>query len=334
MDANDLLALLGRYNTDPLVEAALRHYAIRNRPEVEIDEDDADGPVVGTQAWVKNSRAGVEFGFHDEAAWIGLDETEFGKRPMLLTEIYLYGRHDRVRPYQEPLPFGLQLSDDRATVRKKLDRFESTRHSYVRDTWDTPDFRVTVGYADGDRCIDFLACMLREPPLPALGYALAPVPSVESLVGLLDRPFGDPAIQQAFGPLGLQGRHEQIKETGEANFRNPYGFTLYFADPSAQTPALVEEFVLSVMTFFQEREQGARAWPGTLPYAIAFDDSPEMVAQKIGRPPDNQQDDVFSGFAAWHEPTFTVRIFYSTMENRILRVSAIAPGFGTRWHGE
>ena len=182
MKPTDLLALLGRYNTDPLVEAALRYYAVRNRPEVEIDDEDADGPVVETQSWVKNSRAGIEFGFDDEAAWIGLDETEFGKRPMVLTQIYLYGRHDGVRPYQEPLPFGLQISDDRLTVRKKLTRFEPTRHSHVTDAWDTPEFRMTVSYADGEVCVGVVVCMLREPALPPLGYALQPVPTIATAV--------------------------------------------------------------------------------------------------------------------------------------------------------
>ncbi len=331
MNPKDLLALLGRNNADPLVEAALIHYAVRNRPDVEIDEDDPDGPVVETQSWVKNSRAGIEFGFHDEAAWIGLDETEFGKRPMLLTQIYLYGQHEGVRPYQELLPFGLRLLDDRVTVRKKLEALESTRHSYIRDTWDAPGFRMTVSYSDGERCIGFVLCTLREPPLPTLGYALAQVPSVASLVELLDRPLGDPGIQQALAPLGLQDRVEQIEETGEADFRNPYGLTLDFIDPSAQPPGPVEEVVLSTITFLQERELDSRAWPGELPYAISFDDSPEMAVAKIGRPSDNHVDGDVSGYAMWHDPTFSVHIFYSTMDNRILRVSAIAPGLGATW---
>ena len=333
MSPKDLLALLGRYNTDPLVEAALTHYAVRNRPEVESDEKGADGPVVKTQCWVKNSRAGIEFGFDDEAAWIGLDEAEFGKRPMLLTQIYLYGKHNRVRPYREPLPFGLQPSDDRATVRRKLDRFESTRRSYIRDTWDTPELRLTVSYADGESCIGFVICALREPPLPPLGYALAPVPSVEAIVGLLGGALDDPAMHLAFDHLGLRGRIDEIKESGEADFRRPYGVSLDFAVPDGTNNPSAKEILLLSVTFFQEREQGARTWRGELPYAIRFGDSPETVVQKLGRPPDIQNDDEevdFSGEAAWHEPELTVNVFYDTIENRVLRVSVVAPGFGAR----
>lgn len=325
MNPNELLKLLGLYNTDALVETALRQYAVRNRPEVEIEQEDADGPIVETYSWVKNSRAGIEFGFDDDAAWIGLDETEFGKRPMVLTQIYLYGRHDGVRPYQEPLPFGLQLSDDRVAVRKKLDRFEATRHSHITDAWDTQEFRMAVAYANGESCIDFLVCMLREPPLPAFGYALTPVPSVDTMVALLGRPLDDSAVRLAFGTLGLTGRIDEIKDTGEADFLNPYGFLLEFAVLDETNNPSAKDFLLSSMTFVDERELGARRWPGGLPYGIRFGDSPETVVKKLGRRPDIQNDSDFSGNAIWYELKLTVNVLYDTMENRALRVTVTAP---------
>lgn len=325
MNPNDLLSLLGRYNTDPLVEAALAHYAVRNRPEVEIDDEDADGPVVETQAWVKNSRAGIEFGFQDEAAWIGLDETQFGKRPMVLIQVYLYGRHEGVRPYQEQLPFGLLLSDDKATVRKKLVQFESTRHSYICDTWDTPEFRLTVGYADDETCIEAVICILREPPLPALGYALQPAPALGTIVGLFGRALDDPAVQSAFDPLGLRARIDEIKDTGEAYFQHPFGFALEFSLPDGTPNPGAHDILLSGVTFYDDREQGARRWLGDLPYGIRFGDSMETVVQKLGRPPDSEHYDLISGRALWIEPALTVNVFYDTTENRTLRVTALAP---------
>jgi hypothetical protein len=325
MNPNDLISLLGRHNTDPLVEAALRHYAVRNRPEVEIDDEDANGPVVETQSWVKNSRAGIEFGFQDEAAWLGLDETQLGKRPMVLIQIYLYGRHEGVRPYQGQLPFGLELSDDKATVRQKLVQFESTRHSYICDTWDTPEFRLTVGYADDETCIEAVICILREPPLPALGYALQPVPTLQTIVGLFGRALNDPAVQSAFDPLGLQAQIDQIKDTGEAYFQHPFGVSLEFALPEDKTKLRADDILLSGVTFFDDREQGARRWPGELPHEIRFGDSMETVVQKLGRPPDTEHYDLISGRALWVEPTLTVNVFYDTTENRTLRVTALAP---------
>lgn len=335
MRAEDLVKLLGHHHTDPMVEAALVHHGIRNRPEVLVDEDDADGPVVETQSWVKNSRLGIEFGFDDEAAWLGLDETEFGKRPMVLTQIYFFGHREGVHTYGGPLPFGLTMGDDRGTVRAKMISLEATRHSYMRDTWDAQGCRITVGYTPEQTGIEFVLCMLREPPLPPLTYALAPVPGAREMVALLAKPLDSPELIQALGPLGLQGRHDEIKDTGEADLRLPYGLTLGFSPPlnKPQGRGKVPP-VLSHVTFYQARELDARPWPGDLPHDVRFSDSPEMVVQKMGRPPDKQEDDPYSGYALWHGPTHDFHVFYSTMENRLMRVSLFAPGFWTRWHEE
>ena len=327
MPTDGLVALLGRHGTDPLVEAALVQHAVRNRPAVKIDEQDADGPVVETQSWVKNSRAGIEFGFDDEAAWLGLDETEHGRRPMLLTQIYLYGQHQGVRPYQGVLPEGLELSDDRATVRRKMSPYAATRHSHLRDTWDTPAYRIAVGYAEGEQCIEVLLCTLRESPLPPLRYALAPVPSVESLCALFGSPLDDPALKRALDPLGLKNRIDDIRDSGEADFSNPYGLIVNFSAPPDRKSRNANDTLLSSITFLRERELGGRKWPGSLPRGLNFDDSPDMATGKLGRPPDLQNDEDFSGTATWNEAEFTLYILYSTMENRIFRVGLIAPGF-------
>lgn len=330
MNPTDLLALLGRTATDPLVEAALRHYAIRNRPEVEIDDEDADGPVVETQSWVKNSRGGIEFGFDDEAAWIGLDETEFGKRAMLLTQLYLYGQHPDVRPYPYVLPFGLDFTDDRATVRHKMNAIGSNRHSYVRDTWDVQGNLVIVSYVEGDTCIDCVLCELMEPPLPPLSYALAAPPSVDSLVALLALPLSDSAVGQVLNPLGLQNHLEQIRETNTCDLCDPYGLMVEFTALRPVLGGRPQEALLIGMTFCREREFDARAWRGGLPFDLSFEDSPEAAERKLGRAPEERLDDAYSGIALWHEPEFSLRVFYSTVENRLARVSLIAPGVWKR----
>ena len=333
MRAEELVALLGRRQADPAVEAALVHFAVRRRPEVRVDEDDADGPVVETQCWVKNSKAGIEFGFDDEAAWLGRDETEFGELPMLLTQLYFYGQREGVHPYADSLPFGLAITDDRATVRAKMARLEPTRHSHTRDTWDAHDCRVTVSYTSDERAVEFVLCMLREPPLPALGYALAPVPAPAQIVGLLAQPLDSPAMAAAFGPLGLQGRHEEIDDTGEADFRVPYGLTLGFSEPPDLPPGRGRRpRLLSHVTFYRERELDARGWSGELPHRLSFEDSPETAVRKMGRGPDLQNDDAYSGYALWHLPSHDLHVFYGTMENRVMRVSLFAPGYWKKWH--
>jgi hypothetical protein len=327
-EPSDLLALLGLPSTDPRVEAVLRGYAVRNRPHVEIDPDDPDGPVVATEDWVKNSRAGIEFGFQDQAAWRGEDVVAFGRGPMVLTQIYFYGLHPNVRPYAGALPYGLRLEDDRATARARLAAFESTRHSHLRDTWDTPRCRVTTSHDAGSGSLQFVFCTLPEPPLAPLAYALAPPPSIAELVGVLDRPLSDAQVWRVLGRFGLVAKAGAIDETGQADFSDPHGIVVDFVRSDADAGG---EPVVATLMLLREREFDGRGWTGPLPHAIAFDDSPQRVVEKVGRPPDRAADDATSGFAEWHEATHTLHVVHDGMSNRTMRVSLVAPGLGTRF---
>ena len=48
--------------------------------------------------------------------------------------------------------------------------------------------------------------------------------------------------------------------------------------------------------------------------------------QKVGLPADKQADQPFTGYVLWHFPDYSLHVFYSTMENLILRVRIMAPG--------
>jgi hypothetical protein len=172
--------------------------------------------------------------------------------------------------------------------------------------------------------------MLREPPLPPLPYALPPPPTIDALIDLLGEPLGSPGVHAALDPLGLLDRIEQIADTGLADFCYPYGVSVEFAsiDDTARRRDASDWLVLSV-TLYRERELDARAWTGGLPYGLTFDDSPEDAVRRVGRAPDAQHDDDFTGIAEWREPAYTLRVLYTTMENRLLRVTLVAPGLPT-----
>lgn len=187
MDADALMRLLGLHSTDPRVEDALRAYGVMRRPELRIDPVDADGPVVQSQDWVGNLSVGIEFGFQEEGAYMGLDQADRGVGPMVLTEIYLYAERTGVKPYPHPLPFGASLGDSRDATRARLDPLLPGRRSYVRDTWDTPAFRMTASYADDGARIDFLVCILRLDDPEPFESASAPLPAIATLAGLLGK---------------------------------------------------------------------------------------------------------------------------------------------------
>jgi hypothetical protein len=329
MEVSEIAVLLGRPSTDPRVEAELARFGIDDRPRVKIDELDTDSSAVAIQDWVINNALGIEFGFDAEGSWHGWGEFERGRSPMILTQIYFYGDHEDVHPYRGPLPFGLQLTDDRSAVRAKLAALEGTRRSYVRDTWEPRDFRLTVSYVDDGARIGFVLCMLREPSLPGFDYSLAPSPTIEAIIGLLGKGCNDSSFRDVFAPIGLDRHLEVVTHGGGADFRNPYGFELGFSQPpftdQHRTGAPIGP-IFSYVMFYRERELGARGWQGTLPLGILFDDSPEVVTQKVGLPADEQADEQFTGYALWHLPNYSLHVYYSTMENLILRVRVMAPG--------
>ena len=335
METSEIALLLGLRSADPRIQAELLRFGIHDGPSVNIDDDHPDGPVVAVQDWLVNTAAGIEFGFDDEASWRGLNELEHGRHPMLLTQIYFYGDHDGVHPYRGRLPFGLQFSDDRNAVRAKLVALEGTRRSYVRDTWEPRDFRMTVSYASGGARIGFVLCTLREPPLPMSDYSLAPVPTINAIIGVLGKECDDPAFREVFAQLGLDRYLEDVIQGRAANLRNTYGFELGFSkhaatDQRPKDPASGRIF--SYVVFYRERELESRGWQGTLPLGILFDDSPEAVMKKVGLPADEQADEQFTGYALWHLPDYSLHIYYSTMENLVLRVRIMAPGVWAAWH--
>jgi hypothetical protein len=331
MEIRDIASLLGRAATDARVAEKLGVFGIDDCPHVTIDENDADGPVVEVKDWVLSARAGVEFGFDDQASWLGLDALHVGRGPMLLTQIYFYGNHPGVAPYGGQLPLGLQIDDDRHAVRSRLAEFEALRRSYVRDTWDLPQFRLIVSYTDAGARIDFVLCMLRPGPLPRLEGPPAdyPLPPIDSIIQALGRHWFDPQFRSIFVPLGFDQQLDSVLRGKSANLRELAGLELGFSQfptPGAAQAAGSGSPVLSYVVFYRDRELGARGWEGTLPLGLRFDDGPEEILRKVGFAPDEQSDDEFSGFALWHLPDYSLHVYYCTMGNVVLRVRIMAPG--------
>jgi hypothetical protein len=242
---------------------------------------------------------------------------------MILTEIYFYGDHPDVQPYQGTLPFGLKISDDRNAVRSKLAALEKTRRSYVRDTWEADAFRMTIAYAGSEARIGFVLCMLRysAPPPPPLELAGGVLPAINTIVGLLGVAANDQRLRDTFEPLGLS-RQLRTEATGlEADFRSKYGFELRFGKVGSSSTSVLTQFLC-----YRDRELDSRQWEGQLPFGMHFDDSPETVQGRVGRPPDDREDEEVTGYAMWHSDAFDLYVYYSTMENFILSVRIVAPG--------
>ena len=60
---------------------------------------------------------------------------------------------------------------------------------------------------------------------------------------------------------------------------------------------------------------------------LSFDDTQLAMIKKVGRPPDDQEDEDFEGYALWHLPEFSLHVGYDNIENHLLRVTLMAPGY-------
>jgi hypothetical protein len=324
MNAVQLIALLGRPATDPSVEQALDHFKIRRRPEVELDEENPDGPVVRSQDWLKNRRAGVEFGFEEEASLSGHPVSKNGPYTMLLSQLYFYAEHPEVQPYVDELPFDLARRDNRQQARHKLVRFEPTRRSWVRDTWEVPECQLVVSYVDDGARIGFVLCALRVPPTPDEDDVTI-LPVLKDLLSVLGRRMDDPLLRKVVRPLGIDKYLQNRGDTVIALMRKEFGVELHFGGVKS-----MDAIALTNIFLFRDREEEARAWKGALPQGLAFDDSPEVMFRKMAQAPVDKTEEDFVGYALWHLPDFSLQIKYSTMYNWLLKLRIAGPGV---WSG-
>jgi hypothetical protein len=318
VDFRYAINLLGRPADDPDVRALLERLKIIREPEIDVDENDE---ITTTQDWLINRLLGVELGFQlkSEALGEGLlgSETDV----LILNQVYFYGHHADVEPYRGRFPFDLTLDDDRAMVRQRLAAHERTRRSYTRDCWEPPAFRFVVGYVDGGAHFDGAICVLRIPPLPADADDAALVPALDRIVGVLGKPLNDPQLRLVFAPLRIGPKLIQTAAGARADFTDHVGLELDFSHASGR-----RDLALTTVLFYRDHVRNSARWPGALPYGLTFDDSPEVMFSKVGRPPDVHSDETFTGNAIWKTPEFTLNVLYSSFENFILRVQLFAPG--------
>lgn len=330
MDAERLLAVLGRENDDPSVEAVFRELRTRRRPLV--DPQDRDGLF----DWVLVRRQGVELGFADEA-YFTADLEAKRRRPdsrLILFQVYFYFHREDVEPFSGALPLGLEWGDGRKEVRQKLRRFETSRRSHVRDAWELPEFWLTVTYKKSGKGIDSIVCQLEPRPWPEAGRVQPESLGLDWLdwFGL---PASSPRLRTRCAPLDLGRRIEDGEDEEEVEFRHECGLELDFS-PARNLKGVArtrigrknpETLVLGAVRFFRSRELDARQWIGDLPFGLAFDDTQATLQTKLEREPDEQKDDDIDGYALWRFANFSLHVLYDNMKNRLLRITIMAPGF-------
>lgn len=316
--------LLGRFATDAAVIDALGRHGIGARPVPEISSGDA------RPQWLLGSLAGVEFGFEPTVqSTQDADSTE-----LQLSQVYLYGKHPHVAPYGGPLPFGLLISDNRATVRTKLAAVSSTCRIYKRDAWDMGRYTLVVAYANGGTCIDYLLFLQSADSSPHDLSQRTIEPSLDAIVRTFGQPLAGDTVEELFAPLGWQRRSTAVRNGGLVSLRQRYGIDVIGRAASAvklsgERPSATSK-VLAEVVLHRPGSLGSAGWMGELPFGLQWNDSPAVLADRVPQPPDDAYENDFSGWTLKHETYASVQIHYSTMENFMVQIRVLAPGLWTR----
>lgn len=326
-DASNLIDKLGQIGNEssfgPLIES-LGSVALPG-----LDDDDE----AQHYDWVLIRKKGIELGFADAAYFNGRPQAFWRKEGLVFNQVTFYSdSREGVTAFTGRLPFALAMSDSRPQVREKLATHEASRRSYLTDCWDIEGQRWVIAYTEDKQGIDSVHVKLSIRPLDE-AQRLQPKVSVERWFTMFGRPADDPELLQTLSPLDLLARIEENEDEREVDFISECGLELYFEEtrrlqlPSDRLTAEQKALVFGAVKFFRARDLEAREYLGDLPFALDFNDSPSMLAQKVGAAPTERRDGKLTGHAIWHLEDCSLQVLYSVIENHLFRITLMAPGY-------
>lgn len=325
MDLQAITTLFGESAADPAVTTMLQALGIRRRPEL---TRPAKSPY---EAVLRASGKGMLFSFSERNYWNGRSVASHGKSgELIFTNVAVTaGIPDVTRRYEGDLPFGLQWEDDRTKVRERLVTagFGDSLHAGRRDAWWLPDYRIRLTYQS-----QFIkqagACGIFDISLgiPMRPLARTPAtreyPSAEQVVAALGRSTDDAHFQAVFREFGLasliaEASREIVDRADE------HGFILYF-DSKRRT--LGGRPVCTGISFIHDRLGNSRAWAGSLPFGLQFDDPPSILEERIGQRASRWHDERTFGSASWMLPGLEVNVNFDSLDNCLESVRVITDG--------
>lgn len=325
MDLQAITTLFGESAADPAVTTMLQALGIRRRPEL---TRPAKSPY---EAVLRASGKGMLFSFSERNYWNGRSVASHGKSgELIFTNVAVTaGIPDVTRRYEGDLPFGLQWEDDRTKARERLVTagFGDSLHAGRRDAWWLPDYRIRLTYQS--QCIKQAgACGIFDISLgiPMRPLARTPAtreyPSAEQVVAALGRSTDDAHFQAAFREFGLasliaEASREIVDRADE------HGFILYF-DSKRRT--LGGRPVCTGISFVHDRLGNSRAWAGSLPFGLQFDDPPSILEERIGQRASRWHDERTFGGASWMLPGLQVNVNFDSLDNCLESVRVITDG--------
>ena len=237
---------------------------------------------------------------------------------------------NNVKFFAGALPLGLDFKDSRDETRKKMARYESTRHSCIfSDTWDTEHYRVNVVYTQDDnftvddRSIRRMSCYQKTAPLAKRATMVFPAWQQ------INDAFGADAQNPLFTSLWPEDLNQNIQDLlaeyeGDTGlYWSNYGMELNFMDLRGKHAEISRPFVGITLLRNRAENSNHRGWDGELPFSLNFEDSPETLFTKIKEKPSTEpfmwgfdEDD----YAKWNFPDYSMTVWFSSIENRLDKI--------------
>jgi hypothetical protein len=298
------------------------------RPSLEDDEQPRH------YDWVLVRRKGVELGFVDKMYFDAQPEHTWGDdENLILNQITFYadGARDDVKGWADALLFGLTFADTRTAVRDKLSVLASNLRAGTRDCWDIDDRRLVVTYFPDDRGVESVHVKLLITPWDEASR-LQPQLDIQQWINLFGSRAEDTQFIDAVSPLDVSARIEEDEDDRDVGFLRECGVELYFEKRKqlklpANRGGASTGLVFAAIKFYRARDRDARQWTGSLPLGLDFESNIDAVTNTVGRPPAQRDEGATTGFALWHFAEFSLHVLYSSIDNHLLRVTMMAPGY-------
>lgn len=334
MSGLPLISLLGRAATSAELEQLFVSLDTLARPSIEPGDDDEERADARHYDWVLVRRKGIELGFVDRAYFEASPEYRWGDDDnLVLNQLTFFnaGVREEVDGWPEALPFELDFGDTRQTVRARLAATGSACRTGTRDCWDMGSYRLVVGYLPGDRGIESVHVRTLISPWDESGRE-QPRLDVGQWLSLFGETADSERLVNAVAPLNVLERIEEDEDEREVSFLRECGVELYFEKRTRLKLATAPQttgrgLVFSAIKFFRARDREARQWNGELPLGLNFDDSIDRIIATLRVSPARHEESNITGFALWHFPEFSLHVLYSAIDNNLLRVSMMAPGY-------
>jgi hypothetical protein len=295
----EILAVVGRQMTDPVLEDLFQRLDIIWRPDVGPDR---------RNDWI--ATANVEFGFED-FGYFGAQDAAARGQPAILQQVCFYAA--RPGESHDPpigLPGNLDFAHDRVEVRKRLIPQASSVRLGRRDAFEIEGLTFSVAYNDATS-VDVLLVLMERASRKNL--AVPPLSSSE-LLSYIGLPWYDRALRRRLYSLtAAEGAIGQVKKHGSCNLIREAAVRLLY-DRSGTT------WTLSGFELYRHRVLDAADWQGDLPYGITFHDSSAELTRKLGVKPSFWREDDLDAFGSWSLAELDIAVTFDLIVNLVSSV--------------